>query len=201
MEKLPDPIQSRGALQKFEQPLNGGSQTKKVLEATAAMEKLLISYPDYGKAPKPYLLSIAEILSQLSDDVVKAALDLKTGVRSKCAYLPTVADIVKFAEEYIAARDQFKPPPRAGIHKLLEPSTEREPTAAERQRAKEHWQEVRREMTPKDTRLVMPPSLNEEETTDWLSKHLKTPPAPPSRELVELVRAQMERDPAAEKWV
>jgi hypothetical protein len=135
---------------------------------------LLSSYPDYGKAPKPYLLSIAEILGQLSEDVVVAVLDLKTGVRARCSYLPTVADIVKCAEEYIVHRDRFRSAPRGGIHKLLPRATDREPTEAEKQRARENWAKVMAEWaklkanwamhdSKKPSPMMVPEGLSNEE--------------------------------------
>ena len=79
----------------------------KLQAASRAAEKLLNSYPEYAKATKPYVLSIVEILAALSEEVVAAALSVKTGVRARCTYLPTVADIVKFADEYAAQHRQF----------------------------------------------------------------------------------------------
>lgn len=175
---------------------------------TEVAEKLLTSYPDYGKAHESYLLTITELLASLSDDVIAAVLDLKTGVRARCSFLPTVADIVKCADEYIAKRDQFKPPPREGIHKLLPRYTEREPTEAERQRTREHWAAVKAEIEARMAKemgskklppMMVPPELNDVEAAEWVHSRLRTPAKPPSQELKELVARQMQGNDE-EKW-
>lgn len=169
--------------------------------AIAAAEKLLTSYPDYGKSTDTYIAAICEAIAELPDDIVAAVLDLRTGIRARCAFLPTIADIMKFAEEYTARRDQFKPLPRAGIYTLLNAPAERDPTPEERERALAHWEEVRTEMQPPDNRLKMPPNLSDDEALCWLAKNLKTPPAPPSQELIDLVKQQVERNPTEERWI
>jgi hypothetical protein len=155
-------------------------------------ETLLNSYPDYSKAPETYVLSIADVLSQLSDDVAVAVLDLKTGVRAKCSYLPTVADIVKCADEYIAARDRFKPAPRTGIHKLLPRPTEPEPTPEQRRRGIARWEKVKAEIVAKHSNkpapMIVPENLNDEQAAEWVGQRLRTPAAPPSQELIDLVK-------------
>lgn len=110
---------------------------------------MLETYPDYGKAPAPYLITVTETLAALPEDIVAAMLDLTTGIRSKCAFLPTVADLCNFAVEYRQKREQFKPIRRAPEHKLLPRDNSPEPTADERQRAKNLWEKAKAEMTEK----------------------------------------------------
>lgn len=76
-------------------------------------------YPDYSKAPSTYVLAITEILSTYDEDVLKAICDLKTGIPSRCQFLPTVADITKFVEENVVRQNQFRPAPRHSIHRIL----------------------------------------------------------------------------------
>jgi hypothetical protein len=105
---LPE-ILSPKDLRRSEVHSTDASQTRRALEATKAAEKLLSSYPDYGKAPKGYLIAIAEILAELSEEALAAVMDSKNGVRARHSFLPTVADIVKVAEEYIKKRYEFRP--------------------------------------------------------------------------------------------
>ncbi len=102
-------IPSKGDLQKSEPRYSAVSMERKAMDALTLAERLLSSYPDYGKAPKPYLVSITEILATLDPDVQMALADIKTGIRARCSFLPTIADIAKFADEHTAKRNQFKP--------------------------------------------------------------------------------------------
>lgn len=69
-----------------------------------AAKKILACYPDYGKAPPEYLLAVTELLSGYDDYVLTELSDLRRGVVARCAFLPTIADIVKMAGEVLAAR-------------------------------------------------------------------------------------------------
>ena len=62
-------------------------------------------FPDYGKAPDGYLLSLAKLLSEYDDDMLAQMVDLKTGVPSQCRFLPTIADITAFAKKIEDVRD------------------------------------------------------------------------------------------------
>jgi hypothetical protein len=59
----------------------------------------LNSYPDYSKSPPAYTASIVETFAGYSEHIQEALADKKTGIVAKCEYLPTVAAIVKMAEE------------------------------------------------------------------------------------------------------
>ena len=203
MDKIGDQvpeIQSQEDLRKLTRSSTDASQTRRARQATALAEKLLSSYPDYGKASKTYLLSIAEVFNQLPQDVAAAALNITTGVRARCAFLPTVADIVKFAEDYRVKQTQFQSPPRYGIYQLLEPSNEPAPTSDECQRCRDHWNQVKEQIYAEQRRksgqpdsVIVPDNLSNEEAAAWVGERLRTPSAPPSDELVELVRQQREQ--------
>ncbi len=75
------------------------------------VERLLSSYPDYGKAPETYLASVAELVAGYDSAMQTEMLDLRQGIRAKCTYLPTIADIVKWGDDYLARRNQFKSQP------------------------------------------------------------------------------------------
>lgn len=112
-------------------------------------ERLLKSFPDYNKANEAYIASIVQTLAALPNDIVVAIMDLTTGIRSKCQFLPTVADLCNFAVEYHKQQDQFKPIRNAPEHKLLARDNSPKPTIEERQRAKDHWEKVKEEITAK----------------------------------------------------
>jgi hypothetical protein len=62
-------------------------------------EKMLRSYPDYGKSPPEYLAGIGGVLAELSFEVRKELFDPMRGIRSRCKFLPTIADIVEMADQ------------------------------------------------------------------------------------------------------
>ena len=61
--------------------------------------KVLNSYPDYAKSPPAYTASIVEAFAGYPEHLQEALADKKTGIVAKCEFLPTVAAIVKLAEE------------------------------------------------------------------------------------------------------
>ena len=50
-----------------------------------------------------------EILASLPERLREDAADIRIGVSAKCAFLPTVADVMKWAEAETARRSQFVP--------------------------------------------------------------------------------------------
>lgn len=62
-------------------------------------EKILSSYPDYGKSPATYTAGIIEAIAHYPASVQAFLADPITGIRARCAYLPTIADVVKMASE------------------------------------------------------------------------------------------------------
>jgi len=62
-------------------------------------QKILSAYPDYGKAPREYLLSVTEFIAYQIPEVQEALAHPLTGLASKCKYLPTIADIKQFIED------------------------------------------------------------------------------------------------------
>lgn len=59
------------------------------------------AFPDYGKAPDGYLLSVSELLSGYSENVRRRLCDLRTGIPSRTSYLPTIEQITKLANVYV----------------------------------------------------------------------------------------------------
>jgi hypothetical protein len=68
-----------------------------------------MSYPDYGKAPPEFLLTMAETLSYLSEEEVAAVLDPRTGVTSKTEFLPTNKHIQEVVREHHDRKAGFAP--------------------------------------------------------------------------------------------
>lgn len=61
---------------------------------------VLSCYPDFGKAPPEYVVNLIDVLSTYPEKTLVKLCDLRTGVVSKCPYLPTVADIVRMADGF-----------------------------------------------------------------------------------------------------
>jgi hypothetical protein len=61
-------------------------------------KKLLATYPDYGKATEGYVLAVIEVFSTYGENVLIELVNARTGLPAKCKFLPTIAEIVEFAE-------------------------------------------------------------------------------------------------------
>ena len=75
------------------------------------VEKVLRAFPDYGKSPPSYVTSLVQLFVSYPAGVQDRLTDLKGGIPSKCQYLPTVADVVKLADEFLkqdASVNDFK---------------------------------------------------------------------------------------------
>lgn len=70
-----------------------------VNRATHLAQKILSAYPDYGKAPDGYLLSVTEFIAYQIPEVQEALAHPLTGIAAKCKYLPTIADLKQFIED------------------------------------------------------------------------------------------------------
>lgn len=71
--------------------------------------RILSNYPDYGKAPPEYLLTLSETLAGLTTSEIVWLCDANDGLATVCKYLPTTADIHEFLREKRAKAEQFKP--------------------------------------------------------------------------------------------
>jgi len=75
-------------------PSSDNSATIEAVErATKIATKLLSTWPDYDKATKPYVLGVTEFIATLNDVEIADLLHLRTGIRAKSKFLPTVADM------------------------------------------------------------------------------------------------------------
>ena len=71
--------------------------------------RILSNYPDYGKAPPEYLLTLSETLAGLTTSEMVWLCDANDGLATVCKYLPTTADIHDFLRARRAKAEQFKP--------------------------------------------------------------------------------------------
>lgn len=63
---------------------------------------ILACYPDYGKAPPEYVVNLIDVISTYPESVMVRLCDLRTGIASKCTFLPTVAEIVAMGNGFEA---------------------------------------------------------------------------------------------------
>ena len=78
-------------------------QFERKSNAFALVEPMLKSYPEYGKTPPEYLAGIVGAFSNYPASVQEKLADPIRGLRGKCAFLPTIADVVKLADEFSEA--------------------------------------------------------------------------------------------------
>ncbi len=75
-------------------------------------ERMLLCFPDYGKAPPDYVKSIAEVMGSYPPEVQERLANRIHGIPARCKYLPTCADIAAFVEEYQAKNRPPRDVPR-----------------------------------------------------------------------------------------
>lgn len=75
--------------------------------ARTAAKRILSAYPDYGKAPPEYIINFAEALSYLTESEIEVVLDIRSGVVSRCQFLPTIADVHELLREHEKGQAQF----------------------------------------------------------------------------------------------
>jgi hypothetical protein len=157
--------------------------------ARKAAKKILSAYPDYGKAPPEYIVNFAEALSYLSEAEIAAVTDPRNGVASRCQYLPTIADIHALLRERRERAEQFKPAPTA-YHRLKdetgpwdrETDFERKARVVKELLGYNPGPSARKTESKRD---LVPPAAE-----DLANLKLKTPPAPPSPYLINLLKQQ-----------
>lgn len=68
--------------------------------------KVLQSYPDYGKATDGYIAGIIEAFAQFDDGIQLQLAHISLGLRARHSYLPTIEDVMKLAAELLAERSR-----------------------------------------------------------------------------------------------
>ena len=71
----------------------------KLKDARELASKILKRYPDYAKCTPEYLAAITEVLASCDYRTQRRLEDIITGISARHAFLPTVADFVKFVDE------------------------------------------------------------------------------------------------------
>lgn len=148
--------------------------------------RILSNYPDYGKAPPEYLLTLSETLAGLTTSEIVWLCDANDGLATVCKYLPTTADIHDFLKAKRAKAEQFKPAHTA-YRKLNE---DHGPWEAETdfERKKRVVQELLGYDPMKVTKAPLRDLVGKDIPKD--ASQLKTPAAPPSKYLLAIIEEQ-----------
>lgn len=160
------------------------------------MKRILGSFPDYGKAPPEYLLSITEYLAYLPAEDQEALAHPVSGIASKTKFLPTKADMA----EFIADRHK-RLNTRATGYRYFEPGEMVAMEPAERRKAQvlaELGYDPSKPMVDKRPPLDRG-ILDAIQENRWSSKDLKTPARPASAELKALLVEQGYLQPLDDK--
>ena len=196
MEKLPT-VTSLDQFQRASQSLTPQSQrpaAERLVEAATLAKRLLAGRPDYAGASGQYLAEIGEVVAGYEPDMQAKIVDLKTGVPSRCKYLPTPADIAEFVRAEADRLDQFKPAHTA-YHRLKADEDGVVTTAGER---KAHVSRIMADLTDSFSASGSrwnPPAPGLDASELRTNADLRTPPAPPSQKLIDLVNRQKQHNP------
>lgn len=160
--------------------------------ARNAAKKILAAYPDYGKAPPEYIVNFIEALSHLSAEEVQVLSHPTTGLAARCKYLPTIADAMDILNEHRAKAEQFTP-----AHTTYRRFRDEDDSDApwNKETDVERKKRVVAELlgyspghpSHQPKRVLVPATAD-----DLRELKLKTPPAPPTPQLLALLREQTE---------
>jgi hypothetical protein len=64
---------------------------------------MMSAFPDYGKAPPEYLLTMTELIAGYPENIQQHICDPRSGIASRENFLPSVKKIIDFAQEVITA--------------------------------------------------------------------------------------------------
>lgn len=209
------PIQNRDQLRELSPNSTPQSQkldAERLEQAGTLAKKLLAGKPNYAGATALYLSEIGECVAGYEPEMQAKILDLKTGVPARCKFLPTPADIAEFVREEAEKVDRYRPAHTA--YGRFKPNTGRILRTPEEKKAYEDWAEKHADKSGpsaeerkaqvvealaqigqwgKADSLPTPPPL---ECEDFhTNADLRTPPAPPSQKLIDLVARQKEHNP------
>ena len=189
MEKLPE-ITSQLVTTNGQRSISSSPKpdAAKMEEARQSVKRMLSSYPDYGRAPAEYLLTLTEFVAGLTEIEKSIVFDWKNGVTARTKFLPTIADMTEVINEFTAKRKQFEPAHTA--YRRFEPEAPLPPEETDLERRKRVVQELLGyNPQAKDTpvkRVLVPPTA--EDLANLKSK--LPPPGPPTRELREVIARQ-----------
>ena len=99
MKPIDDPtpaIRSR-----MRSPSSTQSSTKRLDAARKAAKRILSGYPDYGKAPPEYVVTVTELLATYPESIIWKVADLRTGIASRTEkWLPMSPTSPRLADQY-----------------------------------------------------------------------------------------------------
>lgn len=155
--------------------------------ATNSLETLLRARPDTGKESPEYLAEMVKSLSWLTPEEHGWLTHPREGLHTTLKFLPTPADVHEFLREKRARLEAVKPAPTTYRRLAEEAGPWDQETDFERKKrvVRECLGYNPDERGAPAKRNLVPPT--EEEVRNL---KLKTPPAPPSRYLIE----QLQRD-------
>lgn len=183
MDKIIAPLSQRALMQS--EPRSKAEVTK----ATRIAEKILSAYPDYGKAPDGYLLSVTEFIAYQIPEVQEALAHPLTGIATKCKYLPTIADLKQFIDDRAKRLNTratgYRYFRRGEGDPLDIPDAERRKAQVLAELGYDPSGPKVEKRTP-----IEPAILDAIEEGSWSSDHLKTPARPASPELKALLIEQ-----------
>ncbi len=151
------------------------------------MESLLKGRPDTGREGPEYLAGMIETLAWLTDEERAWLTHPRDGLHTVCKFLPTAADVHEFLRNKRAKAEEFKPA-HTPYKRLAE-----EPGPWDRETDAERKARVVREClgyNPQDRGKPQPRDLVPPSAEDIANLKLKTPPAPPSPYLINLLKQQ-----------
>lgn len=163
-------------------------KAERLVVARAALSALMKGRPDTNAENPKYLAEMVESLAYLEDHELAWLTDPRDGLQTVCKYLPTPADVHGFLRDRRARAEQFKPAPTAW-RKL-----EDDPNAPWNQETDvERKKRLVRELlgyNPGESSASAKRTLETPTAEDVANLKLKTPPAPPSRYLIETLEKQ-----------
>lgn len=71
----------------------------KMEHAETCVRTIVSSYPDGGRATPEYIAGLVQALAELSPQDIEAVMDIRSGIRRRCKFLPTIAEVMGFVEE------------------------------------------------------------------------------------------------------
>lgn len=155
--------------------------------AVEAYDVLMRARPDYGKETPDYAAGFTETLSYLTDEELGWLTHPREGLHTICKFLPTAADVFEFLRK---KREPFEKFNAFGKTKAEREPADIEPDAAERERRKAFVAKTRAGTGFDVKEAAVKRELTAPTEDDVRGLRLKTPPAPVSEELKQLLWRQ-----------
>lgn len=158
-------------------------------KAIAAYRTLMRGRPDFGKESPDYAVGLTETLSYLTDEELAWVTHPRDGLSTVCKFLPTAADIYEFIRNKRAKQDEFKPA-HTNYRRLTEEHGPWDEETDYERKARVVRELLGYNPSPKAQHIETRRELVPPTPQDLRNLKLKTPPAPPSVYLLELLRRE-----------